>query len=104
MAEPNKNPVVTAESDISGKKQRASKIKGIEWSKLGVDKDPEFNKSYVLYGVLGSKETATDDFRTGELESINTSSTGSKYNWQVDGDDLPRNHFTHFALCVKPVE
>lgn len=104
MAEVNKNPVVTAESDISGKKQRASKIKGIEWSKLGVDKDPEFNKTYLVFGILGSKEHSVEDFRTGMLDSINILSTGSKYHWQVDGDDNPRNHFTHFALCVKPVE
>lgn len=99
-----KAPVVNAETDLSGKKQRATKVPVIKWFKLGTDPDPDFTNRYFLYGNTGTSQTPIEDYQVGTLAEINTYSDGKKFTWNVEGQDDQRNHFTHFALCVKPVE
>lgn len=100
-----KNAVVNAESEISGKQTRSSKQPAIKWLKLGGSSVPQFGIQCFLFGNSGSKESPKDDFQVGALAEINVLPEGTKYSWFVEGlGDEQRSHFTHFCLCVKPVE
>jgi hypothetical protein len=100
MADP-KTPVVKADTDISGKKQR--KPKGsINWLKLGVDKDPEFGTQYFLFVKIPADKK---DYQVGALAGITSTKEGKKYSFFVEGlGDQERNNFTHYALATEPVE
>ncbi len=89
-------------ADQSTEKKRNTAMR---WQKLGADKDPEFGIQYLLFGNKGNNEKPIEDYQVGALAEINVQPEGKKFSWFIEGEgDDQRNHFTHFALCVKPVE